>query len=99
MTDLVSFAGVEEQDMIGVGNGLIAAHMPQVNSAVRKYKVRRRGTLFFAAMTTLAGAPNVAQCDGVRAEQPRDTERRKGRHDISLYPLSPGERGKIFRMV
>src|SRR5271170_3812704 len=86
MTDLVPLAGVEEQDMIGVGHGLIASDVPQVDPAIGKYKVRRRGAFLYAAMTTLTGAANVAQRYRVGAEQPGDIELGCSRHNVSLYP-------------
>src|ERR1700689_5178310 len=80
MTDLVPLAGVEEQDMVGVGDGLIACNVPQVDPAIGKYKGRRRGAFLYAAMTTFAGAANVAQRYRVGAEQPGDIELGCSRH-------------------
>src|SRR5271155_4333060 len=87
MTDLVSLAGVEEQDMIGVGDSLIASDVPQVDPAIGKYKVRRRGAFLYAAMTTFAGAANVAQRYRVGAEQPGDIELGCSRHKRQSIPL------------
>jgi len=80
MTDLVSLAGVEEQDMIGIGDRLIATDVAQVNPAIREHKVRHRDAFLFAAMTTFAAAPNVAQRYALRAEQPRNLELGWSRH-------------------
>src|SRR5258708_1617015 len=80
MTDLVPLAGVEEQDMIGIGDGLIATDVPQVYPAIREYKVRHRDAFLHAAMTTLAVAPNVSQRHGIRVEQARDLELGWSRH-------------------
>ena len=80
MTDLVALAGVEEQDMIGIGDGLIATDVPQVYPAIREHKVRRRDAFLHAAMTTFAAAMNVPQRHGIRVEQTRDLELGWSRH-------------------
>src|SRR5450432_4094839 len=86
MTALVPLAGVEEQDMIGIGDGLIATDVPQVNPAIGEYKVRHRNVFLHASMTTLTAAPNVSQRHGIRVEQMRDLEHGWSRHAGKSIP-------------
>ena len=66
MTDLVPLVGIEEQDLVGVGNRLIATDVSQINAAIGEYKVRDRDAFFHAAMTARAVALYIAQRYGVR---------------------------------
>jgi hypothetical protein len=68
MADLVALGGVEEQNVIGIGDGLIATDVPQVNPAIREYQLRDRGAFLGAAMTAFAAAANVPQHYRLRIE-------------------------------
>jgi Homocysteine S-methyltransferase len=90
MADLITFAGIEEKYVVGICDSLIAADVPHVNAAIRKYKMRGRNTLFHASMPALAAAADVSQHHGLRVEQVRDFECRWGRHGVRLHPTCIG---------
>jgi hypothetical protein len=62
--------------VIGIGHRLVATDVPQVNIAIREYKMRGRDTFFRAAMAARAAAANVSQRYGIRIQQVRDFELR-----------------------
>src|ERR1700728_3699139 len=59
MTDLIAFSGVEEEDLVRIGNRLPSAHMAEVHATVREDQVCDGGALFGAPMSAGAGAVHV----------------------------------------
>src|ERR1700721_825334 len=54
MTDLIAFRGVEEEDLVRIGNRLLSAHMADVHATVRKDQVGEGGA--FLGAPWLGGA-------------------------------------------
>src|ERR1700722_15531864 len=61
MTDLIAFRGVEEENLVRIGNRLLSAHMADVHAAVRKDQVCDGGAFLGAPMSAGAGAAPVEE--------------------------------------
>src|SRR5271168_4075310 len=91
MTDLITFAGVKEENVVGVCYGLIAADVSHVNAAIGKYEMRGRNTFFRTAVTASTAAADVSQRHSTRVQQMIDFELGHSRQ-TGLAALSrPGE--------
>ena len=65
MADLITLSFIEQQDMVGIRHGQVAAHVPQVQPAIGEHEVRVRGAFLGAAVPAAARA--VHETHGHRA--------------------------------
>src|ERR1700733_11177878 len=72
MTDLIAFRGVEEEDLVRIGNRLPSAHMANVHATVRKDQVCDGGAFLGAPMSAGAGAAHVQDRHRWRRQQTFD---------------------------
>src|SRR5271155_5706713 len=79
MADLITFAGVEKEYVVGICYSLIAADVPHVNAAIGKYEMCGRNTFFRTAMTASTAAADVSQRHSIRVQQMIDFELGHGR--------------------
>src|SRR4051812_37482318 len=96
---LVALPGIEEEDVVRVGHGLLPADVPQIDAAIWEHEVRVRRAFFGAAMPARTAAIHVAYRHRARVEQAihREILRRIGhagtlpaarrtRHRVRLNP-------------
>ena len=74
MTDPIAFLCVEEEHLIGFGDGISAAQMTHVYAAIRKNQMRELGPLLGASMIAAGRAANVPKNHGLRAQKGLDQE-------------------------
>src|ERR1700760_4959360 len=67
MTDPIRLVFIEEQNLVGLGNGRRLANVTYVGSLIREDQVRRRGTFF--------SAPPIPPCHSSQPAEPDYTER------------------------
>jgi hypothetical protein len=72
MADPVAFGRIEEQHLVGLGDGLVAAEMAHEDAAIRKHQMRGAGAFFGALMLAIALAAYIAHRDGRRLQQRLD---------------------------
>jgi hypothetical protein len=73
-----AFPTVEEEHLIGFGNGLVPAEMTDVNTAIGKNQVRGASILFGALVPVLAATGDVHECGGRSLEEQLGCELRHG---------------------
>jgi hypothetical protein len=66
VADPVAFAGVEEQNLIGLGYGLVTRKMADVEAAIRKHQFCGSRALFRTLVTAAATALNIPDDNGLR---------------------------------
>ena len=69
MADAVAFAGIEEQHLIRFGDSLVLPKVPHINTAIRKYQVRRSGRLLCTQLPAAALAVHVLDCNGLSLQK------------------------------
>src|SRR5262249_34915260 len=85
VADPIALVGVEEQDLVHLGDGVVRFEMSDEEAAIGKDQVRGVGAFLVAAIAAATGAAHVPDRDELALE-----ERSGGDvgHD-SLVPLSP----------
>src|SRR5690349_550479 len=69
MADAIALARVEEQDLVRLGDRVVAAEMAHVDAAIREDHVQRGRELLRALVPAQALAPDVADDDAGRLQQ------------------------------
>jgi hypothetical protein len=84
MADPVGFGGVEKQNLIGFGDGLVAAQMAGKDAAIGKDQFGGVGAFLRALMLAMPSAADNANRDAGRIQQGADGEvGRVIRHQVS----------------
>lgn len=69
MADAIAFAGVEEEDLIGFGDGLIVAEVADPGSAIGEDELDGGGVFLGAATAVSAPAVHIAHANGGRSQE------------------------------
>jgi hypothetical protein len=86
MTDPVALAGIEEQNLIGLGDSLIAPQMAGEDTAIRKHKFGGARAFLGALMAAISSAAHIAHRDAIGMQQGPGGKFRRGRflrHQVS----------------
>jgi hypothetical protein len=81
MADAVALAGIEEQNLIGLGHGIVTPEMAHIDAAIGIDQLCRRRAFLRPAMPAPAAAHHVADRDDVGGKQALAG---KLRHDAGL---------------
>jgi hypothetical protein len=84
MADPITFAGVEEQDLIRLGDGLVAPQVPHVGAAIGKDELGGSGMLLRARVPAAALTAHIPNRDG-RSGQ----ERLNGEFGLEVVHVGP----------
>src|SRR5262249_52373034 len=69
MADAIAFAGVEEEDLVRLGDRIVSAKMSNVNAAIREHHVGGVRGFLIAVMPAAALALDISDGDDLRLQK------------------------------
>lgn len=85
VADPIGLGLIEEQQLVGFGDRIVAADMAHEDTAIGKHQMRGGGAFFFALVPAFAAADDVPYPDGAGVQERLYRELRHGR----CVPFAP----------